>query len=84
MRDKRTRLHFIVSIAVHVLILLIWTGTESYLERRERKVEVLGRWENGQRARVIVGTVAKHDYLTARAARLGAEILAERERQKAQ
>jgi hypothetical protein len=40
MRDKRTRVHFIISIVVHVLLLVIWTGTETYLERRDRKVEV--------------------------------------------
>ena len=41
MRDKKTRTPLIVSIIVHILLLLIWTTTETILERRGRRAPVL-------------------------------------------
>jgi hypothetical protein len=40
MKKRNTKIYLIISIAVHLLLLLIWVGTESYLERRDRKVQV--------------------------------------------
>ena len=38
MRDKKTRTPLIISVIIHILLVLIWTATESILERRDRSV----------------------------------------------
>ncbi|MGD9141355.1 MAG: energy transducer TonB [bacterium] len=46
MKKQKTRTYLLISIAVHILLLFIWVGTESYLERRDLRVQVEGKEED--------------------------------------
>lgn len=61
MRKKRARarLPLIVSLVVHILLVLIWTGTESYLERRDREVEI----EPEEEDRFVFQVIETPDYV---------------------